>query len=488
MTVLTSVRRLIDDNLRTDGWHRRWLIEHRPFLIALTLGAALRVIVQVAFTPALIYSDGALYLSFLDTFEPRDDRPAGYGLLLLYPLSWVTESVLAVAVTQHLMGLTTAILLYSLLRRLGVGRWPATLGTLPVLFDALQLILEHSAHSDTLFELLLILAVVVLGWRRRPTLSVALAAGLLLGASATVRLVGQPLVVAGVAYCLWVGDGWRSRLTAAAALALGFAVPVGAYATWYHSERGVYALAEFDGRSLYVRTTTIADCSRLSVPEYERVLCPGEPLGQRLEPTYYAWHDERTLPRLEPPPGTTPDQAMREFAVETIREQPVDYALIVARDFALNFDLWRTDRFEYATAHKWRFSRYLDFEGSEPTVDAYDRYGGEQLAAHQPYANALIVYQQVGYLPGPLLLGCLVLGLAGGLGLGRARDSGLRPMCMLMTLTGTGLLLVPDLTAEFTWRYQLPALLLLPAGAVLAYTAMREGQVAAGTPATARTD
>ncbi|MBA2444495.1 MAG: hypothetical protein H0V49_04095, partial [Nocardioidaceae bacterium] len=379
----SAVRQSVDDTPRVDGWHG-WFTEHRPFLIALLLGALVRVVVMLAFTPALVFSDGPLYLSFLDTFQPRDDRPAGYGLLLLYPLSWLTESVSAVVATQHLMGLTTAVLMYSLLRRWGVRRWPATLASLPVLFDALQLLLEHSAHSDQLFELLLMLAVAVLGWRRRPTPSVALAAGLLLGASATVRLVGEPLVLAGLAYCLFVGDGWRRRLAAVAALVLGFAIPVGAYATWYHSERGAYALAEFGGKSLYLRTTTFVDCSRLSVPDYERVLCPVEPLGERLEPTYYVWHDERTLPQLEPPPGTTPDQAMGEFALEAIREQPVDYALIVLRDFALNFDLWRTDRFEYDTAQKWTFSRYLDFQATQTTVDAYAEHGGEQLKAHQP--------------------------------------------------------------------------------------------------------
>ncbi|MGI8887635.1 MAG: glycosyltransferase family 2 protein, partial [Nocardioidaceae bacterium] len=85
-------------------------------------------------------------------------------------------------------------------------------------------------------------------------------------------------------------------------------------------------------------------------------------------------------------------------------------------------------------------------------------------------------------------LGCLVLGLAGGLGVGRARKSGLRPIGLLLTLTGTGLLLVPDLTAEFTWRYQLPALLLLPAGAALGFTALRGGHADSGTVATANTD
>ena len=456
----------------TLGRRHSWLVEHRPFLVALVLGAALRVVVQLAFVPALVHSDSPTYLSFVDTFEPHPDRPDGYGVLLLKPLSWLSDQVLVVAVAQHLMGLVTAVLLYTLLCRWGVRRWLATLATLPVLFDTLQLVVEHTVLSDTLFELLLVLSMVLLGWRRRPTTTLALTAGLVLGASVTVRLVGEPMIIVGVAYCLLAGTAWRRRLATAAALTLGFALPIATYATWYHQEQGQFALAESVGKTTYIRTTTFADCVRLSVPQYQRVLCPADPLGQRLDPTYYAFHDERTLPRLVPPPGTTPDQAMGQFAATAIREQPLDYAQIVLRDFALNFDLWRGDRFEYDTAHKWRFSTYLDPEPTDWTGPAYAAHGGDQLSAHQPYAYALAGYQFVGYLPGPLLLGCLVLGLLGGLRLDRSGTPGLRSMALLLTVTGAGLLLVPEVTADFSWRYQMPALALLPAGAALGFTAL----------------
>jgi hypothetical protein len=46
-------------------------------------------------------------------------------------------------------------------------------------------------------------------------------------------------------------------------------------------------------------------------------------------------------------------------------------------------------------------------------------------------------------------------------------------MCLLLTLSGTIVLLVPGFTVEFVWRYQLPALVLLPAGAALAWSAIR---------------
>lgn len=464
------------DGVPTPKPPRGWLVEHRPFVVALVLGAGIRVLVLAAFTPAFIHSDGPTYLDFLDTLAPNPERPDGYGLLVLLPLSLLTDDVRAVAITQHLMGLLTAVLMYVLLRRWRVRRWPATLATLPVLFDALQLVLEHTVLSDTLFDLVLVSAFVVLGWRRRPQARLAFAAGLLLGLAVTVRLVGEPLVLAGVLYLLLVGAGWRQRVATALALTVGFALPVGAYVTWYHHQRGVYALSESVGKATYIRTTTFSDCATLSVPGYQRPLCPREPLGQRLDPTDYAFHDPRTLPRVNPPPGTTLDQAMLDYATAVIRQQPADYARIVLRDVALNFDVTRVNRFEYDTAYKWRFGSYVDRAPTPWTGPAYTEHGGDQLRAHQPWAGALGVYSWLGYVPGPLLLACLALGTLGLLGVGRARRSGLRARCLLLTGTGAGLLLVPALTADFSWRYQLPALVLLPAGAAVAYTALRVGR------------
>jgi cyanate permease len=48
-------------------------------------------------------------------------------------------------------------------------------------------------------------------------------------------------------------------------------------------------------------------------------------------------------------------------------------------------------------------------------------------------------------------------------------------LCLLLMLAGVGLLLVPPVTSNFNWRYQLPALSLLPAAAALGWTGFREG-------------
>jgi hypothetical protein len=451
----------------------RFLREHRLFVLAVALAAAVRVVVMLGFTPALVLGDGPAYLSLLKTWVPLPTRPAGYGLLVLYPMSQLTRGLVAVALVQHLMGLGTAVMSYALLRRWGVTARLATLATLPVLFDGMQLMLEHSVLSDTLFEFLVVAAIVVLGWRPHLSAELALLAGLLFGAAVTVRLVGEPLVLGGVAFCLAVGRGRRERLRGVVALVLGFAVPIGAYMTWYHHDHGAYALAQFGGESLYTRTTSFVHCRRVSVPLYERVLCPAEPVAHRRAPDWYTWHDPNTISRLRPPPGTTAGQAMKQFGFAAIRAQPADYARIVLRDFMLNFDVWRGDRFGYHSAVKWRFSRYLHSLPSPVDHSAYRDHGGAQLVPHEPFASAVARYGRFIYLPGPLVLVCLVLGLIGGLGSGRVKLSGLRPLCLLLTGTGLGLMLLPDLVGEFGWRYQLPALALLPAGAALAATALR---------------
>jgi hypothetical protein len=75
-----------------------------------------------------------------------------------------------------------------------------------------------------------------------------------------------------------------------------------------------------------------------------------------------------------------------------------------------------------------------------------------------------------GYTPGPLFALCVLAGLAGSLALLRRRgDPGSRPLsqaCLLFFLSGVAVLLVSSLF-EFSWRYQLPALVtLVPAGAL----------------------
>lgn len=458
--------------------------DHRAFAIALTVGAALRVVIQLTFPPAFIFSDGPTYLSLVDRLTPSPDRPVGYGFLLR-GLSWITRDVTAVAVTQHALGLATAVMIYALLRRWGVAARLATLAAVPVLFDGMQLVLEHSILSDVLFDFLLVLGIVILAWRRTPTLTAAACAGLVLGVTVVTRLVGEPVILAAVLFCLLAATTLRRRVATALVICIAFMVPVTAYATWYHHERGVWALAEFGGKALYMRTTTFVDCSTLSVPTYERELCPDQPIGQRRDPTYYGWHDTTTIPALKPPPGVTKNAALRDFALSGISSQPVDYLRTVVRDIALNFAPLRVNLFEYSTASKWSFDHYVGYTPTDWTGPAYMAHGGSPPETRQPFGDLLKVYGMVVYLWGPLLLAVLVLALVGIVARRGLEAPRTRPLAVPIASLGIVLMFLPDATAEFTWRYQLPALVLLPMAAALGWTRLRgDHQGATPTPST----
>ncbi len=466
------MRQLLGESWLSPGRVRQLLGEHRPFVIALVLAVVVRGLVQLAFPLAFVFSDGPTYLFLADSLTPSPDRTIGYGALLA-ALAELTRALWAVSLTQHLIGLATAAVLYALLRRWGVSAGLATAATLPVLFDGMQLVLEHAVLSDVLFNFVVVCAVAVLAWSRRPGVGAAVLTGLLLGTAVLVRVTGAPMVVAGVVFCLLAATTLRGRLVTALALTVSFAIPLTAYASWYHEEQGRWALTESGGRALYMRTTTFVDCSRLELPAYQERLCPREPLGERRDPTYYGWHDTAGSLALDPPPGTTPDEAKREFAYAAIAEQPGAYATVVVRDFLSAFVPVRMDLFEYETTFKWYLSNYDGYVSTDWTRPAYAARGGEQPYTRQPFGNVMGAYGYVVYLWGPVVLALLVVSLSG---LVRPVPSGrrdTRPLVFLLTSLAVGLVLVPDLTAQFTWRYQLPAIVLLPAAAALVRTQRR---------------
>jgi 4-amino-4-deoxy-L-arabinose transferase-like glycosyltransferase len=424
----------------------------------------------------------------MDDLVPNQSRPVGYGFLIMRPAAWVTHDLTLVSAIQHLLGLATGVLIYALLRRRGVRVWVATLAAVPVLFDAMLLVLEHTALSDVLFVFLVVASIAALGWRADLNPKLVLLGGLLLGTSVTVRLVAEPLIVVAVIFCLWAGHRWRTRLVAAGLVVAGFAVPVLAYATWYQQEHGVFALSEFTGKTLYLRSTSFVECDRIDVPDYQRVLCPTDPVGERRDPTWYVFSVNGNLQDLELPEGVTEDEALRQFARAAITAQPMDYLETVGRDFVLNFMTYRDDYGDYETAWKWTFATYDAEDVRDLDAPFYPGHGG-MLQAHQPWSGFLVDYEKYAYLAGPLLLGCLVVGCVGVVAPSRNGRRDLRPLTFLVVVSGVAILAAPDLTAEFVWRYQLPAIALLPMGAALAFTSMRREPAAQPpTVATASTD
>jgi hypothetical protein len=443
-----------------------WLI-----IALLAGGLALRVMAQLAYRPVLLFIDSYVYLANLHHLDPTGDYPIGYDLFLR-PILWL-GNLAVVAGIQHLLGLGMGLTIYLLLQRRGVRPWLSALAAAPVLLDAYQVQIEQNLMADTLFEALLVATVAVLTWRRRPGYGAAVGAGGLLGAAVLVRLVGEPLVVLCALFVVIAGSGRWRRAGLALALIGAFAVPVGAYAGYYHSRTGKLGISAVSGGALYGRVVSFAECDGLKVPSYERILCPTWPRGKRPDADYLVHAPNAPRFKLQPPPGMSNAEVERDFARRIIAHQPLDLLAAVGRDFAKGFAPARVTFAGDVSVDRWKFP--LDYPVWLPgytlreATAATHRFGGGGPAVHRPLADLLRDYQKFGYVPGPVIAVALLLGLAAGLGLGRTRDLQQRLACLLYTTVGTGTLLTAAMF-EFSWRYQLPGLVLLPLGGALGAT------------------
>jgi len=442
------------------GARRHWI-----FLAVLGVALALRVVTQIAYRPALLYIDSYRYLGNLHDLDPEKiSQPIGYIALLLRPVLAV-GNLAVVAGVQHVLGLGMGVAIYALLIRLGVRRWIAVLAAVPVLLDAYQLQIEQNIMSETLFEALILAAVVLLLWTRPPPPAALAIGGVLFGLAATVRSVGAVLVAPAVVFALVAGTGGWQRLIRAATIGLAFVLVIATYSGYSWIKAGHVGLSRGDAYLIYGRAATFVNCRGLDLPDYERVLCPPEPLGHRLGSDEYAHHSPYPF-QVVVPPGKSRDEVLRDFGRRVIRHQPLDYAKAVSTDFVKLFAFRRTTFPRDVPLERWQFQRDYPTLGLDPT-SATRTYGGGKPRVIEPLAVFLRDYQlSVGYVPGPVYAIAFIAGLLAAAGVGRARRSGLRAACLLPTLCGLGVLLAADLFL-FSWRYQLPALTLAPLAGAL---------------------
>jgi hypothetical protein len=442
---------------------------HAPFLALLAAGTALRVVTQLAYDPPLVYYDSARYLASAESLALSAYRPLGYPLFLraLSPFG----DLAAISLVQHLVGLGMAVVLYVLLLRLGLRAWVAALATAPVLLDAYQLNIEEYVLSETLFDALLVGACALILWRPRPTPALAAGAGLLLAGVAITRANGAVAIVP----ALVAVAALARRPAPVVALLLSFAVPVGAYAVRYHAQHGPYAITGSAGQFLYARVAGFADCSRFSVPRDQRALCPH---GPRLTVDEYMWSKSRSpYFALRVAPGTARQefarrqQAALDFARTVILHQPLDYARTVAHDFLRGFAPTRTRHRGELPISRWQFPvEYPVF--SRRAARALRLHGETDPRTRPALARFLRGYQRFGYVSNLLLGLGLVAALLAAAGVGRARRSGLRVPALLFALMGLAVLVPVVAVNQFTWRYQIPQLVLLAPAAAIGVTAL----------------
>lgn len=439
---------------------RRALTTHRLFAAVLALAAALRVVTMLGYRPAQLYwYDSFSYLDAAVHLRPSAAfHPIGYPLLLR--VLWPFHSVEVIAAVQHTMGLGIGLMIYALLRRKSLPAWGATLATVPVLFDASFLRLEHAVLSDTQFIFLVVAGLTTLMWSPEPSARAATGAGLLFATAALTRTIALPLLVVVLVLLAVRRAGWRPL----AAMAIAGTLPLAAYAGWYDHYYGRFALSGADGVALWARTMTFADCAVIKPPPEEAKLCPNGTVVDAA--SEYVWAPGASLNRL-PGDRFSHNDLARSFALRAIAAQPFDYLREVVKDTSLTF-AWTP------VAHPERVTPAFGFGRGNwplpgfPLIDKVrEQYDMDirGLYSVEPYASVLVAYQYPAYLRGPLLGVILVVG---GLGAVLRRRTALLPWGV-----AAALLVGPVAVLDFDHRYVLPVIPFACLAAALAVPAIR---------------
>jgi hypothetical protein len=442
---------------------------HRLFVSLLVVGLLLRVVTMVGYRPAMWFNDSFDYLHVAMSPYPHPVRPDGYAffLFVLRPF----HSFALVVGLQHLMGLAMAVMIYALLRgRFGLPAWGATLAAAPVLLDAYQIQLEHLILSDVPFSFMVIAVVTALMWRLTPSWKLGVAVGLTLGLATLTRSVGLPVLLAVVVFMLARRVRWR---VIAATVAL-CALPLAAYSAWFKAHYGEFSMTQSNGVFFYARAYKFADCDKIKPPTEQIPLCV-QPENKLPFSQDGIWNRRSPMHRLPADRFTEMQNRLAgDFAKRAILAQPGDYLRVVAGDFFRVFKWNRTvfpdsdtyEQYEFrdkpSALPDWRMSQD---KTADQEAAAYEQ-GRASTQINEPFAGVIRVYQDIFYLRGTLLGGILLIGLAGMVPLWR-RFGG---AALLPWITSVGLLLAPAATAEFDYRYVLPATPLACMAAALACT------------------
>jgi hypothetical protein len=463
----------------------RLLRRHWIFAALLIAAVGLRVITQIAYRPALFYIDSFKYLTGSSGYDPE-----GYRFLLA-PILWV-GNLAWVPAFQHLLGLAMGLAIYVVLIRRGAPRWAAALAAAPILLDAYQLQMEQTIMPDVAFEALILGGLAILLWKPRPSLIRILVGAFVLGLAADVRQVGELLIVPVAVFAVLAAGAahrrWRRRAGYLGLAVVCCAVPMLTYMTISQVAGQGFRLTTRGSDVVYGRAAVVADCATLKLPAYEKALCP--------TPAQAAMGIDELLngangpyARYQPPAGMTKHQVVGDFVTRVATQQPVSMPLSVLRDAARLFALTKDGSATITPIFRWQFQpTYATFPPGVTlkfVAEQGQHYGGGGPVTIRPLATFLRDYQLYGgYTPGPLLAVLTAAGAVGSLFVfarrrgPRTQPPGRRPApddrmlaagTLLATLSAVAVVLASDVF-EFSWRYQLPALVTLPLAGVLGGT------------------
>ena len=170
----------------------------------------------------------------------------------------------------------------------------------------------------------------------------------------------------------------------------------------------------------------------------------------------------------------------KNLAYHVLRQQPMRVVGDIAHDSVKIFALTRNTEQGDTPISRWQFQFGYPYyppgitrHGYNSATKVFARAGGGGHARVHWKADIALRYYQLhgGYTPGPVFLFGLLAGIGGIFTFRRRRDSGPALACLLITGCAVAVLLGADLY-EFSWRYQLPALVTLPVAAAFGVTAL----------------
>jgi hypothetical protein len=305
----------------------------------LVAGFLLRVALMLSLH-ALTYPDSGNYFESTVTGLWSDPlRMAGYPMFLRV-LHAITPHLLLVIAVQHVLGMTAALLLFAIMRRLGAPTGLALVPCGAVLLSGDELLIEHSVLSEAVFTPLLAAALYCAVRARQSGLAWAAAAGVCAGLSVWIRVAALPLLLTGPVWLVLCERRPSPRTLAlgAASLIAGLGT-VAVYTEWHYLASGQGGLVAGDGWDLYGRVAPFADCSKFTPPAGTRSLCEAKPPARRpLSQTgvWYVFNRSSPAVRSIGPSEDTPVPGamarLQRFSLAAIEGQPLDYLRDVAQD------------------------------------------------------------------------------------------------------------------------------------------------------------
>jgi hypothetical protein len=454
---------------------------HRLFIIVLIPAFLLRVDAELGYRWQAWFNDSFEYLLNTVHFQLDPTRASGYSIFLkiLEPF----HSFAVVTILQHLMGLAVAVMVYALARhRFAAPAWLATLAAVPVLYDGFEIQLEHLILSDVPLLFLLVLATTMVLWNPAgPSMRTCAGVGLVLGIADCFRAVGLPLLAVFAVYMIIRRVSWR-KVAATIVVCL---IPVAAYAGVFDLEHGQFAMSDATGVFLYSRVMTFAECSQMHIPltppdNAELSLCTTVPPDKRPIAQAYIWTPQSPLDTFPPSKfSPVPNQVAEKFAIRAIEAQPLGYAKAVFDDTWRVFGWQRVVFPNAATYDEYLFGyRSLPIPTwDDAKIGRYNSYAAAYAEANPvtqvvaPFSTLIRGYQRYVWLPGSVYGLILLLGAAGIVAAWRR----LGGEALLPWTISLALIVIPAATAEFDYRYVLPAVPFGCLAVVMAFAPDTEG-------------